>query len=120
MPRKSRVELSSRPIDVELFEPYHEHLDEYCRLTQSDKTKLIESFIRSLEVPDSEDFGSVDERILSLFQSLRPNGKHESKGRAKTKAKKKVTASNSPSSVTPMSTSEDRSFLSVQTGAEQE
>ena len=120
MPRKSRVELSSRPIDVELFEPYHEHLDEYCRLTQSDKTKLIEGFIRSLEVPDSEDFGSVDERILSLFQSLRPNGKHESKGRAKTKVKKKVIATSSPSPATPMSTSEERSFLEIRTNEEQE
>ena len=111
MPRKSQVKLASRPIDVELFEPYHEHLDEYCRLTRSDKTKLIEGFIRSLEVPDNEDFGSVDDRILSLFQSLRPDGKNERQGRTKTKTKKKVAAVSAPKSTAPISTSEETSFI---------
>ncbi|MEM8717535.1 MAG: hypothetical protein AAGE92_17480, partial [Cyanobacteria bacterium P01_G01_bin.4] len=87
MPRKSKVELSSRTIDVELFEPYHEHLDDYCRVTKTDKVKLLEGFIRSLEVPEEEDFATVDRRILNLFEALRPSGK--SGGSAKIAGKTK-------------------------------
>ncbi len=87
MPRKSKVELSSRLIDAELFEPYHEHLDDYCRVTQTDKAKLLEGFIRSLNVPDDEEFPTVDERILSLFEALRPAG--SSGGYSKIAGKKK-------------------------------
>lgn len=87
MPRKSKVELSSRLIDAELFEPYHEHLDDYCRVTKTDKAKLLEGFIRSLDVPDDDEFPTVDERILNLFEALRPAG--NSGGYSKIAGKKK-------------------------------
>ncbi|MEM9568248.1 MAG: hypothetical protein AAF268_16285 [Cyanobacteria bacterium P01_A01_bin.3] len=87
MSRKSKVELSSRTIDTELFEPYHEHLDDYCRATKTDKAKLLEGFIRSLDIPDDDEFLTVDERILNLFKTLRPAG--SSGGYSKIASKKK-------------------------------
>ena len=87
MPRKSKVELSSRLIDAELFEPYHEHLDDYCRVTKTNKAKLLEGFIRSLDVPNDDEFPTVDERILSLFEELQPAG--NSGGYSKISGKKK-------------------------------
>ena len=72
VPRKSRVEISSRAIGAELFESYHEHLEEYCKVSKKDKRELLEAFIRGLQPDDDGEFPSVDDRIVNYFHALRP------------------------------------------------
>ena len=95
MPRKPKIEISSRAIDVELFEPYHQHLDEYCKATQRDKQELLETFIRGLELEDDSEFPTVEQRIVNYFHTLRPN--HANNRRKSTKlTERKVRSPKSP------------------------
>ncbi|MEO1133329.1 MAG: hypothetical protein AAFX40_11565 [Cyanobacteria bacterium J06639_1] len=70
MSRKTSVEIKGRPLPVELFDPHFEHFMDYCDRKHLDPKGLIQEFIQSLEIPDDEEFISLDDRILNYFAQL--------------------------------------------------